>query len=136
MRRRPYRNCHQGRLLAKELGSLLLGGCGGSSAGRVPSIPPAPFSHSPNPVQRENARPGNRGWKVPAGAGSVITGYASETSVVPGQTLHLRVAAPPQLPLRHRLPGVRGQVVEDEALRVREAWIRSRGGRRAARPGF
>jgi hypothetical protein len=46
-------------------------------------------------VQRENSRPGNGGWEIPAGAGTVITGYASETSVVPGQTVHLHVAAPP-----------------------------------------
>ena len=29
-----------------------------------------------------------------AGAGTVITGYASETSVAPGQSFHLHVAAP------------------------------------------
>jgi N,N-dimethylformamidase beta subunit-like protein len=45
-------------------------------------------------VQRENSRPGTPGWEIPAGAGTVITGYASETSVTPGQTFHLHVTAP------------------------------------------
>jgi hypothetical protein len=56
---------------------------------------PVTSSRSENPVQRENARPGNRGWEIPAGAGTVITGYASETSVAPGDTVRLHVAAPP-----------------------------------------
>jgi N,N-dimethylformamidase beta subunit-like, C-terminal len=49
----------------------------------------------PNPVQRENALPGSRGWQIPPTAGTVITGYASETSVAPGQKFHLHVSAPP-----------------------------------------
>jgi hypothetical protein len=46
-------------------------------------------------VQRENSRPGTPGWEIPASSGTVITGYASETSAVPGQTFHLHVSAPP-----------------------------------------
>lgn len=54
----------------------------------------APATAAPNPVQLENARPGGSGWELPASAGTVITGYASETSAVPGQTVHLHVSAP------------------------------------------
>jgi hypothetical protein len=39
--------------------------------------------------------PGTPGWEIPASAGTVISGYASETSVAPGQSFHLHVAAPP-----------------------------------------
>ena len=66
-------------------------------------------------MRRENSRPGNGGWEIPAGAGTVITGYASETSVVPGQTVHLHVAAP---------PGSRYRV-----LVYRLGWYRGIGGR-------
>src|SRR5947209_1368687 len=47
-----------------------------------------------NPIQIENARPGDSGWQLPPGTGKVITGYASETSVAPGETVHLHVSAP------------------------------------------
>lgn len=47
-----------------------------------------------NPIQLENSRPGTPGWEIPPTAGTVITGYASETSVAAGQSFHLRVAAP------------------------------------------
>jgi N,N-dimethylformamidase beta subunit-like, C-terminal len=77
----------------------------------VPATPAA----AANPVQRENARPGNPGWRVPAGAGTVISGYASETSVAPGQTFHLHVAAP---------PGSRYRV-----LVYRLGWYQGAGGR-------
>jgi hypothetical protein len=66
-------------------------------------------------VQRENSRPGNPGWEIPAGAGTVITGYASETSVAPGQSFYLHVAAP---------PGSRYRV-----LVYRLGWYRGVGGR-------
>ncbi len=68
-----------------------------------------------NPVQRENSRPGTPGWKIPAGAGTVITGYASPTSVAPGQSFRLHVAAP---------PGSRYRV-----LVYRLGWYRGVGGR-------
>jgi hypothetical protein len=81
--------------LCATVASLVLGACGGSSRGRhPPAAPPTPLAAA-NPVQRENARPGTPGWRIPAGAGTVITGYASETSLVPGQTVHLHVSAPP-----------------------------------------
>jgi hypothetical protein len=47
-----------------------------------------------NPIQRENARPGTPGWEIPAGAGNVIAGYASQTSVAAGQRFGLHVSAP------------------------------------------
>ncbi|HEV3127489.1 MAG TPA: N,N-dimethylformamidase beta subunit family domain-containing protein [Solirubrobacteraceae bacterium] len=47
-----------------------------------------------NPIQRENARPGDSGWDIPSSAGTVISGFASETSVAPGESFHLHVSAP------------------------------------------
>lgn len=47
-----------------------------------------------NPIQVENSRPGTPGWQVPPDAGKVITGYASQTSVAPGQAFQLHVSAP------------------------------------------
>jgi len=76
---------------------------------------PATSATAANPVQRENSRPGNPGWEIPAGAGTVISGYASETSVAPGQGFHLHVAAP---------PGSRYRV-----LVYRLGWYRGVGGR-------
>jgi hypothetical protein len=73
------------------------------------------FGNAANPVQRENSRPGTPGWEIPADAGTVITGYASETSVAPGQSFHLHVAAP---------PGSRYRV-----LVYRLGWYRGVGGR-------
>jgi len=92
--------------------ALVLSACGGSSRSSTSSTVPAT---SANPVQRENSRPGNPGWEIPAGAGTVITGYASETSVAPGQSFHLHVAAP---------PGSRYRV-----LVYRLGWYRGVGGR-------
>jgi hypothetical protein len=76
---------------------------------------PATSAAALNPVQRENARPGNAGWEIPASAGQVINGYASEASVAPGQSFHLHVAAP---------PGSRYRV-----LVYRLGWYRGAGGR-------
>ncbi len=76
---------------------------------------PAASAAAANPVQRENSRPGTPGWEIPAGAGTVITGYASETSAAPGQSFHLHVAAP---------PGSRYRV-----LVYRLGWYRGAGGR-------
>jgi hypothetical protein len=79
--------------------ALALSACGGASS-RSSSIrstfsaTPVTFSAPANPVQRENSRPGTTGWEIPAGAGTVITGYASEISVVPGRSVHLHVEAP------------------------------------------
>src|SRR5947209_6694289 len=76
------------------LGSLVGTSCSDSSTGRTLMAHPAKSSRSENPVQRENARPGNSGWQIPDGAGTVITGYASESSVAPGRTVRLHVEAP------------------------------------------
>ena len=48
-----------------------------------------------NPVQRENSRRGDPGWMIPADGGTVITGYASQASLLPGHSLQLHVSAPP-----------------------------------------
>jgi len=95
--------------------ALVLSACGGSSRSSTSSTVSATSATAANPVQRENSRPGNPGWEIPAGAGMVITGYASETSVAPGQGFHLHVAAP---------PGSRYRV-----LVYRLGWYRGVGGR-------
>ena len=94
--------------------ALVLSACSGSSRSSTSSTAPA-TSAAANPVQRENSRPGTPGWEIPASAGTVITGYASETSVAPGQSFHLHVAAP---------PGSRYRV-----LVYRLGWYRGVGGR-------
>jgi hypothetical protein len=76
---------------------------------------PATSATTANPVQGENSRRGTPGWQIPADAGTVITGYASEISVVPGQSFNLHVAAP---------PGSRYRV-----LVYRLGWYRGVGGR-------
>src|SRR5471032_3291938 len=80
--------------------ALLVSACGGSSRSSTSSTVPATSPAATNPVQRENSRPGTPGWEIPASAGTVITGYGSETSVAPGQSFHLHVAAPPGLRYR------------------------------------
>jgi N,N-dimethylformamidase beta subunit-like, C-terminal len=95
--------------------TLVLSACGGPSRSIASSTVPATSATAANPVQRENSRPGTPGWEIPANAGTVITGYASETSVAPGQSFHLHVAAP---------PGSRYRV-----LVYRLGWYRGIGGR-------
>src|SRR5215472_7978350 len=80
--------------LSATIVALALSACGGSSRSSTSSTVPAISATAANPVQRENSRPGTPGWEIPAGAGTVITGYASETSVTPRQSVHLHVAAP------------------------------------------
>ena len=101
--------------ISAAIGSLVLGGCGGSSSISAPSAAPAASVTAANPVQRENSRPGTPGWQLPAGAGNVITGFASELSVLPGHTVRLHVSAP---------PGSRYRV-----LVYRLGWYRGIGGR-------
>jgi hypothetical protein len=95
--------------------ALVLSACGGSSRSSTPSTVRATSATAASPVQRENSRPGTPGWEIPARAGTVIAGYASETSVAPGQGFHLHVAAP---------PGSRYRV-----LVFRLGWYRGVGGR-------
>jgi hypothetical protein len=82
------------RVISPTILALVLRARGGSSRSSTSSTVPATSATGANPVQRENSRPGTPGWEIPAGAGTVITGYASETSVAPGQSFHLHVAAP------------------------------------------
>src|SRR5215472_12298615 len=103
------------RLLCATIVALVLSACGGSSRGSTSSTGLGTSVTPPNPVQRENSRPGTRGWEIPASAATVVTGYASETSVAPGQSFHLHVAAP---------PGSRYRV-----LVYRLGWYRGVGGR-------
>src|SRR5215471_10150611 len=94
---------------------VALSACSGSSRGSTSVTVPATSAPAANPVQRENSRPGTPGWQIPADAGTVISGYASETSVTPGQIVHLHVAAP--LGSRYRV------------LVYRLGWYRGVGGR-------
>jgi hypothetical protein len=94
---------------------LVVSACGGSSRSSTSATVPATSAAAANPVQRENSRPGTHGWEIPASAGTVISGYASETSVAPGESFHLHVAAP---------PGSRYRV-----LVYRLGWYRGIGGR-------
>jgi len=107
----PYRNF----LAFGAIVAIVLSTCGGSSSGSTSSAIPATPANAANPVQRENARPGTPGWEIPVSGGTVITGYASETSVAPGQIFHLHVAAPPRS--RYRV------------LVYRLGWYRGVGGR-------
>jgi len=103
------------RAIGATIVALALSACGGSSRSSTSHAVPATSATAANPVQRENSRPGTPGWEIPASAGTVITGYASETSVALGQSFHLHVAAP---------PGSRYRV-----LVYRLGWYRGVGGR-------
>ncbi|HST26190.1 MAG TPA: N,N-dimethylformamidase beta subunit family domain-containing protein [Gaiellaceae bacterium] len=48
-----------------------------------------------NPIQQENALPGSPGWLHPAPDGRAIEGYVSESSALPGDTLHFHVSTKP-----------------------------------------
>ena len=95
--------------------ALVLSAFGESSRGSTPAPVPATSAAGANPVQQENARPGTPGWEIPADAGTVIRGYASATSVAPGQSFDLHVAAPPGSPYR--------------VLMYRLGWYQGIGGR-------
>ena len=97
------------------IAALVVGASGGPGRGGTPAAAPARFTTAGNPVQRENSRPGTSGWQIPASAGTVISGYASEISIAPGHSARLHVAAP---------PGSRYRV-----LVYRLGWYRGTGGR-------
>jgi hypothetical protein len=48
-----------------------------------------------NPIQVENAVPGTPAWRAPLAPDHLIEGYASQISVVPGDTLQFHVSASP-----------------------------------------
>lgn len=48
-----------------------------------------------NPISTENARQGAVSWTAAEAEPAAIEGYASETSLAPGESLHLHVAASP-----------------------------------------
>jgi hypothetical protein len=88
------RGAASGLAISVTIVALVLSTCGGLSHSDTSSTAPATSVTVGNPVQRENSRPGTGGWEIPASAGTMIAGYASETSVSPGQSFHLHVAAP------------------------------------------
>ena len=60
-----------------------------------PAAPSAAGQESMSPVAIENARPGTAGWELSKPATNrEIEGYASSTSVAPGQSLGLHVSTP------------------------------------------
>jgi hypothetical protein len=62
---------------------------------------PAAGAGAPNAIQRENASAGTPGGLTPsATAGGAIDGYATETSALPGDTLHFHVSTSPAAPYR------------------------------------
>jgi len=81
--------------VAATIAALALSACGGSSRSATSCARTVTSAAAANPVQRENARPGTPGWQIPVGAGTVISGYASQISVAPGAGFDLHVAAPP-----------------------------------------
>ncbi|MGI9007669.1 MAG: N,N-dimethylformamidase beta subunit family domain-containing protein [Streptosporangiaceae bacterium] len=101
--------------ISAAIAALVLSAGDGPGGSGPSASTPATFTTAGNPVQRENSRPGTAGWQIPASAGTVISGYASETSIAPGQTFHLHLAAP---------PGSRYRV-----LVYRLGWYRGAGGR-------
>lgn len=78
-----------------------------------------PLSASPavadSPVQHENALPGTPGWSNGAFHDSALQGYASATSVAPGETLQLHVSTPARVDYRVEI--------------VRIGWYGGTGGR-------
>ncbi len=48
-----------------------------------------------NPISRENALPGVRGWAPPRAPSGAIEGYTSEVSALPGGQVHLHVSTAP-----------------------------------------
>jgi hypothetical protein len=65
-------------------------GPGAAAASRIGAA-----ASAPNPIQQENALPGDRGWLHAAPDGRAIEGYASEPSVQPGDAIHFHVSTTP-----------------------------------------
>jgi N,N-dimethylformamidase beta subunit-like protein len=65
----------------------------------APPLPAAPAAQvaraADNPVAVENRLPGTTAWQGHEEQGSAIEGYASEVSVLPGDTIHLHVSTDP-----------------------------------------
>ena len=65
----------------------------------APPLPAAPAAlvarAADNPVAVENRRPGTTAWQGHEEQGSAIEGYASEVSVLPGESIHLHVSTAP-----------------------------------------
>ena len=61
-----------------------------------PAQPAALVAHAAdNPVAVENRRAGTTAWQGHEEEGAAIEGYASEVSVLPGETIHLHVSTDP-----------------------------------------
>jgi hypothetical protein len=72
-------------------------GSGTPIRGHGSRAPRTPLPHRANPVRRENRRPGSRSWSLDETAKphKRIEGFASEVSVLPGQTVHLHISTAP-----------------------------------------
>jgi hypothetical protein len=75
------------------LAVVLIAGLG--VAGAAASSRRVTAGQSGNDIRRENARAGTTAWRLPQAPERAVEGYASETSVGPGQTLHLHVSTTP-----------------------------------------
>jgi hypothetical protein len=83
------RRDHRGLLLASGLCVVTLGVGAARAAGSERASSP------PNPIQLENARPGDGGWLHGEPTRRAIEGYATEVSVQPGDTVHFHVSTTP-----------------------------------------
>jgi hypothetical protein len=61
----------------------------------APAVPALVARAADNPVVTENRQPGTTAWQGHEEQGSAVEGYASEVSVLPGQTIHLHVSTDP-----------------------------------------
>jgi hypothetical protein len=80
-------------VVASALTPVLIGAAGGASH----------HESFVNPIVQENALQTNSSWNVPLAAAPMIEGYASESSVEPGQQLHLHVSTTPSELYRVRI---------------------------------
>lgn len=82
---------------------------------------------SANPVQVENARAGTKQWRIRQVLQHALEGYASEVSVLPGQSLHLHVSSASRLRYRVRVfrigwyDGTGGRLMPCTTCRVHRA---------------
>lgn len=63
------------------------------TAGRPSPSPSARPAAADNPIVAENRRPGSPGWRIDRSAGRALEGYASRTSVRPGEPITLYVSS-------------------------------------------
>jgi hypothetical protein len=96
--------------LWKIVGLVLLLALAGGAGGYGTSTAKTAIPRG-NPVQNENRRAGSNTWSLDQTAARRIEGYASEVSILPGQTVHFHVSTAPAARYRialYRLGWYRG----------------------------